>query len=232
MEESLSRVREPFMPYDMLPPVVVLLWLLISMYSRAAMRKRWQAQSMTRHPARLPNRAPQHLPEQPPLRARWEKAREQYGRVAAAYGDYESDPLQVLKLPALADPEVPSTGRFINAFHEAMALHTESFPPEVMAKQFVAAARLAEQAWVAAREAAAKLRASRFTAEERSLIAQGIKLLELAEGGATPAEQEAAFAAARQVLDRLERSAGTRLEWRVPRPAREQIERRGKPLLP
>lgn len=214
-------------------PIITLLWLAVSMYSRAALRRRWRAQpdQASRSAARIPPDAPRPSPEAI-LRARWAKARDRYGRVAGEYGAYESDALQVLRLPALADPEVPSTGRFIDAFHEAMALHTETFPPEPMAKQFIAATETAVQTWEAAKEAAEKLRASRFTAEERALITQGIKLLELAQGGATVAEQEAAFGAARQVLSRLERSVGTRLEWRVPRPAREQIEHHGKPLLP
>jgi hypothetical protein len=215
-------------------PIITLLWLAVSLYSRTTLRRRWRAHAHPTSPRadRLPPGAPGRLPAERLLRARWEKARERYGKVAAEYGAYESDALQVLRLPALADPEVPSTGRFIGAFHEAMALQTETFPPEAMAERFIVATETAVQAWDAAREAAEKLRASRFTAEERALIGQGIKLLELAEGGATPAEQEAAFAAARQVLARLERSVGARLEWRVPKTAREQIERRGKPLLP
>ena len=214
-------------------PIITLLWLAVSMYSRAALRRRWRARpnQASRSPGRLPPDPTQRPSPQQILRTRWAKARERYQRVAGEDGAYESDPLQVLRLPALADPEVPSTGRFINAFHEAMALHTETFPPEPMAKQFVAATDTAVQTWDAAKEAAEKLRASRFTAAERALITQGIKLLELAQGGATVAEQEAAFGAARQVLARLERSVGTRLEWRVPRPARIQVQHNGKPLL-
>jgi hypothetical protein len=211
-------------------PFIVLLWLAVSMYSRAVLHRRWRARS---HPA--PRRAQvRDAPSAPrkSLRLRWDQACERYGRVAGEYGEYESDPLQVLRLPALADPAVPSTSRFIDAFHEAMALHTDQFPPESMARKFIEATVTAEKAWAAAREAAEKLRASRFTADERALIAQGIKLLELAQGGATPAEQEAALAAARQVLTKLERSTGTRLDWRVPRPARQAIDRDGKPRLP
>ncbi|WP_236792931.1 hypothetical protein [Amycolatopsis sp. GM8] len=210
-------------------PFIVLLWLVVSMYSRAALHRRWRARS---EPAqrRPPVRA--GAPAQPKsLRLRWGEARQRYAKVAQEYGGYESDPLQVLRLPALADPAVPSTSRFIDAFHEAMALHTEEFPPEAMARKFVEATATAEKAWAAAREAAEKLRSSRFTADERALIAQGIKLLELAQGGATPAEQEAALAAARGVLAKLERSAGTRIDWRVPRPARQAIDG-GTPGLP
>jgi len=215
-------------------PIIMLLWLAVSMYSRTALRKRWREH--TDPPARRPARLTPEPPDRPSLekllRTRWGKARERYARVATEYGEYESDALQVLRLPALADPEVPSTARFIDAFHEAMALHTETFPPEDVAKKFVSATDTAMHAWAAARDAAEKLRASRFTTEERTLIGQGIKLLELAQRGTTPAEQDAAFNAARQVLAKLERSVGTRLEWRVPRTAREELERRGKPLLP
>ncbi|NKQ52096.1 hypothetical protein HFP15_04290 [Amycolatopsis sp. K13G38] len=210
-------------------PFIVLLWLIVSMYSRAALYRRWRTQPQ---PAR---RRPVQVSQPPhvkPTRVRWQEARAKYAKVATEYGEYESDPLRVLRLPALADPEVPSTGRFIDAFHEAMALHTDEYPGDPMARKFAEATETATKAWAAACEAAEKLRASRFTAEERALIAQGIKLLELAQGGATPAEAEAAYAAARQVLAKLERSAGTRLDWRVPRAARQVIERDGKPHLP
>lgn len=211
-------------------PLFVLLWVALSTYSRVAMRRRRYARARA-----VPRRAPAR-PVQPPRgpspREKWEAACARYGKVAAEYGGYESDALQVLRRPALADPAVPSTARFIDAFHEAMALHTEEFPGDAMAAKFAAAATTAEQAWEAAKEAAEKLRASRFTAEERGLIAQGIKLLELAEGGTTPAEQEAALAAARQVLAKLERSAGTRIDWRVPRTAHAALERNDPRQLP
>jgi len=210
-------------------PFIVLLWLIVSMYSRAALYRRWNTQ---RHPARRRPAQVSTSPHGKSPRERWQRARDRYATMAAEYGDYESDPLRVLRTPALADPEVPSTGQFIDAFHEAMALHTDEFPGEEMARKFADATETAAKAWTAAREAAEKLRASRFTAEERALIAQGIKLLELAQGGATPAEAEAAYAAARQVLAKLERSAGTRLDWRVPKRARQAIERDGKSHLP
>ncbi|HJQ45797.1 MAG TPA: hypothetical protein VJ870_05650 [Amycolatopsis sp.] len=225
------------MPQDFEPllwPFIVLLWVIVSMYSRAALHRRWRAHSQPgqRRPPIVPSQAQTRPPAGPTVRVRWDEARESYARVATSYGEYESDPLRVLRMPALADPAVPSTARFIDAFHEAMALHTEEFPPERMARQYIAATAKAANAWAAACDAAEKLRASRFTSEERALIAQGIKLLELAQGGATEAEQEAAFTAARHVLARLERSAGMRLDWRVPRPARNAIDRDGKPLLP
>ncbi|GAB3572373.1 hypothetical protein GCM10027445_29600 [Amycolatopsis endophytica] len=223
------------MPYQDLGafvwPILVLIWVLAASYSRAAMHRRWHART---HPA--PHRPPSRPVDAPEaaesLRALWDKARARYDRVAGEYGRYESDPGQVLRRPALADPAVPSTSRFIDAFHEAMALHTETYPPADLAKSYVRATENAEQTWRAACEAADKLRASRFTADERALINQGIKLLELAEGATTTAEQEAALAAARQVLGRLERSTGTRLDWRVPPPARQAIDRHGTPELP
>lgn len=228
-------VRELPMPYQDLGafiwPIMVLIWVLAASYSRAAMHHRWQARARPA-PPKPPTRPVDAPDAAASLRALWEKARARYLRIAGEYGDYESDPKQVLRRPALADPAVPSTSRFIDAFHAAMALHTESYPPSDLAKRYVEATETAEKAWAAACVAADKLRASRFTADERVLINQGIKLLELAEGATTPAEQEAAFAAARQVLAKLERSAGTRLDWRVPNSARQTIERLGRPPLP
>jgi len=223
------------MPYQdlgaLIWPILVLVWVLAASYSRAAMYQRWHARA---HPT--PPRRPARPVDAPDaadsLRVLWDSARRRYARVAGEYGAFESDPLQVLRRPALADPAVPSTARFIEAFHTAMALHTDTFPPIDVAKAFIAATQDADRAWAAAGEAADRLRASRFTADERALINQGIKLLELADGATTAAEQEAALGAARHVLAKLERSTAARLDWRVPRAACHRIERRGRPTLP
>lgn len=175
---------------------------------------------------------PRPLPPRQDLRERWLDARQRYRTTAIEYAAYECDPLQVLRLPALADPDVATTRRFITAFHEAMALHTDDFPPPGMAEKFIVAAAAAAQSWHAAKAAAENLRASRFTTDERAMITQGIKLLELAAVAATPAEQEAAYSAARQVLARLERSTTTRMEWRLPHPAHAEIQRHASPQLP
>lgn len=158
------------------------------------------------------------------LRGQWERSINGYNDVAVAYGQYESDPLKVLKMPALADPDVATTGQFIEAFYEATALRTDAFPGEKMAKQFIITSRTAANAWKFAQEAAERLRTSRFTSEENALIRQGIKLLQLAQQGATPAEQETALLTARQILIKLELSVSSRGNWRLPRPARLNIE--------
>ena len=67
--------------------------------------------------------------------------------------------MSVLRLPALSDVSVPSTGRFVEAFAEAQALETDAFPPETHATAFVAAVERAERGWRAARDAAERLAA-------------------------------------------------------------------------
>jgi hypothetical protein len=52
----------------------------------------------------------------------WSQARSRFDRLRAEYAAYECDPMEVLRLPALADVTVASTGRFVEAFAEAQAL--------------------------------------------------------------------------------------------------------------
>lgn len=77
----------------------------------------------------------------------WPAARERFHRLAAEYAAFECDPVAVLRLPALADVAVPATARFITAFSEAQALHTERKPPAGVASAYERAVTWAEFAW-------------------------------------------------------------------------------------
>ncbi|MGH3845110.1 MAG: hypothetical protein ACRDS0_27325, partial [Pseudonocardiaceae bacterium] len=59
----------------------------------------------------------------------WRATRARFAQLRSEYGQFECDPLAVLRLPALADVMVPSTSRFVDAFAEAQALDTDTEPP-------------------------------------------------------------------------------------------------------
>ncbi|WP_028921713.1 hypothetical protein [Pseudonocardia acaciae] len=99
-------------------------------------------------------------PSPPDWLAEWRAARQRFRELRDEYAGYECDPSAVLRLPALADVTVASTGRFVDAFAEALALHGEhedQEPAEASANAYVRAVEQAWRAWRAAREAAERL---------------------------------------------------------------------------
>lgn len=182
----------------------------------------WAASS-----ARLPT--PRPAPED--WRAEWRAARKRFDDMRAEYGRYECDPLAVLRLPALADVTVPSTGRFVDAFAEAQALHSEHEdrePPEEYAASYVRAVERAWQAWRAASDAAERIRLAGLSAEERASVQRVIKLLTVAKDSGHDAERVAAYAKARAELAKLERAGRIHL----PRPAMAALDASSRAGLP
>jgi hypothetical protein len=136
--------------------------------------------------------------------------------------------MAVLRLPALSDVSVPSTGRFVEAFAEAQALETDVFPPESHATAFVTAVERAERAWRAARDAAERIRLSNLAPEERHAVERVIKLLTTARDSDNDAERLAAYARARSELARLDRAGVIHM----PRTAQAALEVAGRGQLP
>lgn len=158
----------------------------------------------------------------------WSLARQRFTALRGQYGAFECDPMAVLRLPALTDVTVPSTGRFVDAFAEAQALETEAYPHEPFGAQFVAAVDRAERAWRAAREAAERIRLSGLTPGERATVEKVVKLLTTARDSDSEPERIAAYAKARQELAKLDR-AGT---VHLPRPAAAALDAAGRGALP
>ena len=161
-----------------------------------------------------------------PWRARWDDAVLRHRATAQAFAEVECDLSALLRLPALADVEQPATARFIDAFAEANALHTEQFPGPPYAQKFVEAAERAERAWAAAVEVAERKGDSRF-AGERRLVAQVAALLEMAATSEFESERRTACQQAQRRLAELERATG----WRLPRPAAVALEQRARGML-
>lgn len=160
--------------------------------------------------------------------SRWPDAHRRFAALRAEYASYECDPMQVLKLPALADVAVPSTARFIEAFAEAQALDTDTEPPASHVAAFTAAVDSACRAWQAARDAATRIRLSRLDAQERTAVQRVIKLLTMAQDTDNDAERLTAYGRARSELTRLER-AGT---VQLPHPAQVALDAACRGELP
>lgn len=158
----------------------------------------------------------------------WARARERFHRLRAEYARFECDPMEVLRLPALADVKVASTERFIDAFAEAQALESDAFPGPDHGATFVSAVDRAERAWRAARDAAERIRLSNLTPAERATVERVIKLLTTARDSDSEPERLAAYARARSELTKLD-AAGV---VHVPLPAQAALDVSARGQLP
>jgi hypothetical protein len=142
----------------------------------------------------------------PPPDVEWHATRTRFAQLCSEYGQFECDPLAVLRLPALADVTVPSTGRFVDSFAEAQALNTDIEPAPAHRARFVTAVDQAWRAWHAARDTAERIRLAGIPAQEHATVQRAIKLLIMARDSDHDAERIAAYAKARAELAKLDRS--------------------------
>jgi hypothetical protein len=169
------------------------------------------------------------LPAAPPRpEVEWHRARQRFVALRAEYAAFECDPMQVLHRPALADVSVSSTARFVDAFAEAQALETDSFPPREHAAKFGSAVDRAERAWRAAVEAADRIRLSGLSPAERGTVERVIKLLTMARDSDSDPERLAAYARARAELAKLDRAGVIHL----PRTAQAALDEAARGALP
>ena len=109
------------------PVLVGVALLVLTRHRKRRRRTRLGAAGIAPLPHRPPP-PPRPVPPRPD--AVWAHARQRFAALRGEYAAYECDPMAVLRLPALSDVTVPSTGRFVEAFAEAQALETDAFPPE------------------------------------------------------------------------------------------------------
>jgi hypothetical protein len=162
------------------------------------------------HPAMAPSRPAASVPGPPPV-PDWRATRARFAQLRSEYGQFECDPLAVLRLPALTDVTVPSTGRFVDAFAEAQALDTDTEPPAAHCARYATAVEKAWRGWHAARDAAERIRLAGIPAPERATVQRAIKLLTMARDSDHDAERIAAYGKARAELAKLDRSGTLRL---------------------
>lgn len=160
--------------------------------------------------------------------ADWRDARERFDRLRGEYAGYECDPIRVLRLPALADVTVPSTARFVDALAEAQGLQTDEHPGELVAARFTTAVEHAEQAWLAARGAAGRIRLSTLDPAERAGVERVLKLLTTARHTDSEHERVIAYTRARAALAELGRAGAVH----VPLPAQAALDEAARGALP
>jgi hypothetical protein len=158
----------------------------------------------------------------------WTDAVERFDLLRGEYAGYECDPVQVLRLPALADVTVPGTARFVDALAEAQALRTDRHPGGPTATRFAAAVEHAEQAWRAAREMAQRIGSSALSPAERATVERVVALLTVARESDSEPERVVAYARARAELRRLDRSGAVR----VPLAAQAALDDGARGALP
>jgi hypothetical protein len=162
--------------------------------------------------------------ERTDMRVRWVAAVERHNAVAQVFARFECDATAVLATPALADVRQPPTARFVDAFAEAGALATEQYPSAEFACRFVAAVEREERAWAAAVAAAERSRDARFTPDERAVLEQARRLLEVVEASPFEHERHIALRKAMRKLHDLEKRTG----WQLPAPASLALEERAR----
>ena len=215
--------------------LMVLLVVLVAVIGVLRIFRRWVVRARASAPAPVQVRVVRYVhaedgPDEPValLDETWANAQDRFTRLRADYGAFECDPLQVLRLPALADVAVASTGRFVDAFAEAQALHTDCFPDDEHARRFVAAVNRVEPAWQAARDAADRIRLSGLSSAEWAAVERVIKLLTTAGDSDSEPERLAAYTRARSELAKLDR-AGV---LHVPSPAQAALDLAARGQLP
>jgi hypothetical protein len=162
--------------------------------------------------------------ERADMRPLWTDAVRRHRAVAQAFAGFECDAGAVLATPALADVRQPPTARFIDAFAEAGALATEHYPSAEFAGRFVEAVEREERAWAAAVAAAERSRDARFTPDERAVLEQARRLLEVVAASPFEHERHTALRKAMRKLHDLESRTG----WRLPAPATLALEERAR----
>jgi hypothetical protein len=191
------------------------------------LRRRRRRVGRGQHPTVAPPRRTAPVAEHPPV-PDWRATRARFAELRSEYGRFECDPLAVLRLPALVDVTVASTGRFVDAFAEAQALDTDTEPPAAYRARFATAVEQAWRAWHAARDAAERIRLAGIPAPERATVQRAIKLLTIARDSDHDAERIAAYAKARAELAKLDRSGTLRL----PLPAAAALDAAARGQLP
>lgn len=207
--------------YSVLAAMALMMGLVVALLAGLGLAVHRVTRRRSRSRAGVGTRAPADRPVD------WQSSRRRFDALRAEYAGYECNPLAVLRLPALADVTVASTARFVDAFAEAQALHTDQQPPAALAAEYQRAVDAACRAWQAARDAAERIRLAGLSPEERSSVQRVIKLLTMAERTGHEAERNAAYAKARAELAKLERAGLLRL----PTPARAALEDAGRTSL-
>ncbi|MGI5125561.1 hypothetical protein ACQEVB_01985 [Pseudonocardia sp. CA-107938] len=133
-------------------------------------------------------------------------ARRRLATLRAEYAAFESDAVQVLRLPALVDVSVPSTARFVEDLAAALVLDAATPRSVAALREYTSAVDRARRSWVAAREAARRIRDTTLAPGEHAAVRRVLRLLDLAADNDNEAERRLAYTRA---LDELTKLSGS-----------------------
>ncbi|NKY33025.1 hypothetical protein HGA13_08060 [Nocardia speluncae] len=162
-------------------------------------------------PPKRPLEAPAAAPESPTGLASpssgeklWAAATRKHDEVLLAYLPYETEPLILMRYPALTDITQPATAGFHDAMEEANALRTETMPSD---SKFAAAYRDSVRrlavAWATAERTAKREGTTYLDPRDRRKLEQAAKLLRHAEGAASSPERAVYLRQAKSILVEL-----------------------------
>ncbi|MBM7367733.1 hypothetical protein [Gordonia hydrophobica] len=134
----------------------------------------------------------------------WEAAQRTHDELLLAYLPYETEPMTVMRYPALSDITHPATARFHESLGEANALRTDTMPtdPAFAAAYRDAVRRLAVD-WATAERSAKREGTSYLDPSDRRKLDLAAKLLRHAEGTAEPTERAAYLRQMKAIMDEL-----------------------------
>ena len=164
-------------------------------------------------PLRMSKDQPKRAPKPPPsadlaapssAKKLWESATVKHDEILLAYLPYETEPLILMRYPALTDITHPATARFHEAMEEAMTLRTETMPSDAsFAAAYRDAVRRLSVDWAAAERAAKREGTTYLDPVDRRKIEQAAKLLRQAEGAEAPPERAVYLRQVKSIMDEL-----------------------------
>ncbi|TCN50880.1 hypothetical protein EV641_111156 [Rhodococcus sp. SMB37] len=157
-----------------------------------------------------PKQAPQSLPPSAGLAAPssaeklWESAKNKHDEILLAYLPYETEPLILMRYPALTDITHPATAAFHEAMEEATALRTETMPSDsTFAAAYRDAVRRLTVAWATAERTAKREGTTYLDPVDRRKLDQAAKLLRHAESTESLPERVAYLRQVKSIMDEL-----------------------------
>ncbi|MFI5719672.1 hypothetical protein [Nocardia sp. NPDC051750] len=155
-------------------------------------------------PSRAPEAPPTGLAAPSSAEKLWAAATLKHDEVLLAYLPYETEPLILMRYPALTDITHPATAGFHDALEEANTLRTETMPADTkFAAAYRDSVRRLAVAWATAERAAKREGTSYLDPADRRKLEQAAKLLRHAEGAASPPERAVYLRQVKSIMEEL-----------------------------
>ncbi|MEV3965785.1 hypothetical protein AB0M34_33785 [Nocardia sp. NPDC050193] len=134
----------------------------------------------------------------------WAAATLRHDEVLLAYLPYETEPLILMRYPALTDITHPATAAFHDALAEANTLRTATMPSDTtFAATYRDSVRRLTVAWATAERSAKREGTTYLDPVDRRKLEQAAKLLRHAEGAASPPERAVYLRQVKSIMEEL-----------------------------